>query len=235
MDKSLFGIITCNYNRPNILDLWGASMDRLRKDIGINFPAICMSEKEDAAICYKHNIIHVIHENKPVSRKFNKAMLMMKDLNVDYVIILGSDDIMASDTLKEIFEMMKVGYDLIGVNSIYFFATNTMFKGELRLLHGTKMLGVGKTISSSVLDKIGWKPWGVDKNWGLDAMVNQTVMQHVKSQKLLSFTKIVDVKSNINLNKATFWMNKLKDKRDPNEFYSFLSEGEKRILEKIMQ
>jgi glycosyltransferase involved in cell wall biosynthesis len=67
------GIVTINYNRPRILDLWLASIDRLRKAVGW-FPAVVVSERADADACGDHGVHHIYQENEPVSFKWNTGV-----------------------------------------------------------------------------------------------------------------------------------------------------------------
>jgi hypothetical protein len=153
---------------------------------------------------------------------------------LNYIIILGSDDVCSTDTIRKLMVEMEKGYDLIGVNSVYFYGADGQHRGELcKLQTNNRILGVGKTISSTVLDKIDWRPWTKDRNWGMDAFVTQSIKPHVKSFKILSDTFIVDVKSRDNLNKMTMWARKIKTREDPQEFYSRISKEEFEILKSI--
>ncbi len=227
------GIITPNYGRQKVLDLWCASIERLRRDTDTYIPAVVVSGEEDKTICDKHFVNHVTHENKPVSEKFNKGFEFMRDYGVDYVMIMGSDDIISTETYKRIYAEAEKGYDVIGVDSIYFYALDSIWKGKLAKLNAKRMLGVGKTISAKVLDKTEWRPWNVDKNWGLDAIASNCIRPYAQTYKTLSDTKIFDLKSSQNMNKSTFWFAKIKERENPSEFLSILSGEELQILKTI--
>jgi hypothetical protein len=171
--------------------------------------------------------------NKPVSEKFNRAFKWMQNYGVDYVMITGSDNLLSYDTYNRIYAEAEKGYDLIGVNSIYFYSLDGQFKGSMVKLESNKILGVCKTISARVLDKIDWRPWTVEKDWGLDAIASNTIRPHVETTKLLENTEVFDCKSRENLNKYSFWHNKLKEKQDPQKLFSILSEEEKQIIKSI--
>ena len=99
-----FGIVTVNCGRPLVLRLWLASIDRLREHVGFCFPAVVVSDAIDETICKVHNVAHITKPNRPVSDKWNAGFMHMRDLEVDYVIILGSDDIMSNDYLDRAIE-----------------------------------------------------------------------------------------------------------------------------------
>ncbi len=228
------GIITASYRRPKILELWCASIERIRRELPLNIhlSTVVVSGIEDRRICDKYNILHINCNNHPVSDKFNKGMEYMGKTNVDYVMISGSDDIFSTDTIKKIMAKMEEGYHVIGLNSIYFYSTDGIYKEKLCCLKGQRMLGVGKTISKEVLEKVDYRPWHKDKSWNLDALVIQSIAPYASSYSILSDTVVVDCKSKFNLNKASFWFKKLPE-IDPNIFYDILGEEEKQILKTI--
>jgi len=229
-----FGIITINYRRPQILKLFCASIKRLRADVGINFPVVCVSEPEDAKICDPFGVAHVVHPNNPTSVKWNVATEYMRSAGVSYIVVLGSDDIFSSDCLRTLISEMDKGTDLIGFNSIYLYDTDGMSKGKLMRVTSGALLGVGKTISKSVLDAVDWKPWGEShRNFGMDAILHRTISPHVKSKAIIDGV-IVDCKSQYSLNKfRMFQKNRHGVEVDSNIFLNFLSKEEKQILATI--
>jgi len=224
-----FGIIAPNYGRQKILALWGASIQRLRNELGIDIPACVISGQEDSGICEKYILNHIIAPNTPVTNKFNLGTEWIRDMGLDYMIISGSDDIFSTGTIKQLIVCMEAEVDLIGIDNIYFYAADGIHRGSMCRLRGKRILGPAKTISAKVLKKIKWKPWTKDKNWGMDALVTQAIQPHVGECVLLRDSFVCDVKTRENLNKATMWMKKL-PKINPQAFYNILSEEEKQIL-----
>lgn len=231
------GLIAPNYGRIKILSLYCASIKRLREDLGVYIPAVIVSEASDKQICDRYGIAHVEYPNNPVSNKFNRGLAYMRSIGVDYCTVMGSDDIISTETYERIAEEAEKGYDLIGVSTVYFYATDGRHKGQMvKLDRPGKILGVGKTISSRVLDKVDWRPWNIEKNWGLDGMAQATIKPFVTTSKVIDNAMIVDCKSSTNINKATYWIGqKIKKQEDPEEFYSILGAEEKRILKDILK
>jgi len=232
MDYTL-GIITCSHKRQNILRLWCASIKRIRTDLDIDFPVVCVSDEADKSICESYNIHHITQTNIPVTAKFNRAMAWMRDQSVDSAIILGSDDICSSLTIKKIAKDIETGYDVVGINSICFYAADGHFKGQLCKVQASKILGVAKCISRRVLDEVNWRPWVTDRNWGMDAIVSKAILPHTKSFSTLRDTIVVDIKSRESLNKSTMWFNKIKDREPIEVFINILGEEEKQILKSL--
>jgi hypothetical protein len=60
------------------------------------------------------------YENKPLSKKWNSAIRRLKDIEFDYVVLLGSDDFFDQPFLDFILQQYSKKYDLIGFKDIYF-------------------------------------------------------------------------------------------------------------------
>ncbi len=228
------GIITVNHNRKLILTLWCEAILRLRRETDTYIPAVVVSGSEDRCICENRHIHHIEQENLPVSAKLNRAMAYMRSMGVDYVMILGSDNIMSTETYQRINEEVQKGYNVVGVQNIYFFGTAGVYKGNMVHYQGKNMLGVCKTISSDVLDKVNWKPWSKDKNYGLDGLASVTIKPHVKTAKIVENAMVFDMKSKQQMNRFEFWYDKIKVKEDPQKLFGILSTEEREVLNQIM-
>jgi len=197
-------------------------------------PAVCVSGIEDMVTCAKYGISHIVQDNFPVSEKFNTGADWIKNMGFDYCLITGSDDVISTDTFKRIYDeaQSENNYDLIGIDSIYFFGTVGEHKGKLVKLNHGKMLGVAKCISSRVLKAVDYRPWNVNKNYGLDAIASQCIATHVKSWKILQDTFVCDIKSNQNINKMSVFARRY-EALDVNLLWNILGEEEKEILKSI--
>jgi glycosyltransferase involved in cell wall biosynthesis len=225
------GIVTINYNRPRILDLWLASVDRLRKECG-PMPVVVVSERTDADACADHGVHHIYQQNEPVSFKWNTGVQWLMEQGVDYVMIVGSDDIVSTDLMRNIQAATDYGYDVIGVDKLCFYGNIRGRSSVFIPLQSPRMLGVCRTISRSVLEPINGVicPKGVGS--GMDALVTKTIAPHVRSTKIVD-GMVVDVKSRRNINKLSYWAAKIKDRLPLSAFYDILSKEEKILLDRV--
>ena len=209
-------------------------MKRLRAETGIDFPVVCVSEPEDKSICDLYNITHIVHTNFPVNEKWDRGAEYIKDLDVDYLLILGSDDICSTATLSSLIEQMNRGIDFIGLNQVYVYDTDGDHRGEL-LSYRRSGIGVGRTIHRRLLEAVNWKPWeyGEGRNWGMDSILYNNISPHIKSKAMIDGV-IVDCKSHQNINKYTMFKSNYRGRVEPvSTFYDFLSQEEKDILDSI--
>jgi glycosyltransferase involved in cell wall biosynthesis len=223
-----FGILTINNGRPKVLNLWCASVKRLREDLQMYIPAVVVSGAEDKSMCQKYFINHITQQNNPASRKWNTGVSYLMNQNLDYIIICGSDDIISTNLLKNILIETEEETDLIYLNIIYFYGGDGAFRGQLRRLTTKQILGVGRTISRRVIKATGTL-WTRDRNWGMDGDCWKNISPHVQTKAVVEGV-VVDVKTSENLNSMNFWMGKLKEECNPKIFYEILGEEEKQIL-----
>lgn len=222
------GILTINYHRPHILRLWCAQIKRLRQDLGIDFPAVVVSDDEDIPVCKAYDIVHITQQNKPVTEKWNTAIGYLKTVGATNCLILGSDDIVSSGFIRTTLDQCEQGKDLIGIKTIYFYCGQGTDKGKMVVLQSKQFLGTGKTVSSRVLDQCDWRPWDVEKNWGMDAIASKTFSKYAKERTVID-GMVVDVKSLVNLNSFNIWGRRLPSV-PAKEFHDILSEEELQIL-----
>jgi len=156
------GIKTMMWKRPQVFEIYAAGIKRLMDNFGV-MPFIVGSEGDvSRKMCYKHGFNYIEYHNTPLGAKANAAMKAMEGHNLDYVINLGSDDLI-SDSLMELYiKYMKEGYDFIGIKDLYFYdcigkrliywdgykSGNPDRRGE--------SVGVGRVLSSSLLDMFKW-------------------------------------------------------------------------------
>jgi glycosyltransferase involved in cell wall biosynthesis len=235
--KSL-GFVVANHRRREIFNLFGASIKRIKEELGMHIPCVVISDDEDKNICHKYGLFHIAQENFPVSEKWNTGFKYMQSLGVDYVSILGSDDICSTETIRRIMEEADKGYSLIGIKNVFFYAVDGLHRGQMVSLKTNRLLGVCKTISKEVIEEVngvvcpkrGNPPRG--SNWGLDAIVAKTIQPYIKSLIGLDNTVVVDMKSAQNINKYNVWAHRL-PVENPQEIFSFMGEEEKQILKTL--
>jgi len=93
------------------------------------------------------------------------------------------------------------------------------------------LLARAKTISAKVLDNIDWVICPTEKNWGMDAIMDQAIKPYWQTRVFVDGV-VVDVKTRFNLNHFTVWGNRL-PVVDSQEFYKLLSEEELEILKTL--
>lgn len=186
------GILTAIYGRYDIFETFKKGIERLKEhtDIEIEVVVVGSEGKKSSNAASKYN--YIAHKNKPLSNKWNKGMLKMKELNVDYVLCLGSDDLVSNSLIDRYIEAMRQGYDFIGLLDCFIYDTKTK---DLRFWTGYNGIRIGETagiarcLSSRILSDMDWKPWGEAKERGLDGEMFKKLKDIKHVQKLFGCLK----------------------------------------------
>lgn len=199
------GIITANHKREDVLEVFALGIDRLRRETGMEIIVACAGDESGAEICNRHSIIHIPFPNNPVTEKFNTACHCLKD-KVDAVMVLGSDDIVSTETFIRTVEALQSGYDAIRMDTVYFLECR-YGRGWVCRIGPVNTLVVGMTIRSEVLNPT-WKPWVRPADRGFDIIFWEGIRENVKKIFILKDSFILDIKTNVNLNKPDYWLGK---------------------------
>lgn len=202
------GIISANFGRLPILKIFCAGIARLRNDSGLHVPCVVAGDASGADICNSYNIEHIVCKNSPLTDKFNTACEYFRD-KVDYVMVMGSDNIMSSMSFNRVIQEAERGIDLIGFDDVYFYGMDDIYSGKLFHFKHTTVLGVGRTLKASLLNKFQWRPWVTPQERGIDKVMLNAVTPLAKTSVLLKNGRTFDLKTNWNMNHIKHWAGKL--------------------------
>lgn len=227
--NATFGILSISYKRPAVLELFCASIVRLRNELEMFIPAVIVGDAEHYEICSKYKIHFIPMKNHPATRKWNAGMdYLIKEMGLDYAIVSGSDDIMSIDLVKNLISEMEKGTDLIGIKTVYFYSADGKHRGQMKKLESTQILGVARTLSARLVKETG-VVWPEEKSWGMDAICSRSIGRYVKSIAFVDGV-VVDCKSAESLNKFSMWNGRIEGVTPARVFYEMLSEEEIRLL-----
>ena len=227
------GIITANFGRVPILEIFAEGITRLRSDTGLTIPTVCVGSEDGQEICRSHAIDHIVFPNTPLTSKFNRACLELKG-KTDYVMILGSDNLISTRTFLNITKECEKGIDLIGLSEVYFFCMDDIHTGKLIHFRHTTVLGVGRTIKATVLDNLNWQPWVISRDRAIDTVMLDAVRPYVSTRSLLDGEFVADLKTSMNLNHVRFWAEKLGYMPNADLFWNNIGPREKELIKNYL-
>lgn len=201
------GIHTGAYLRYDVLDIYIDWLNIIRKDYDVVL-AITADDPKIKKKCLDNKIIYFKSENTPLGRKFNTASLM-RAIDIDYLMLMGSDNICDNNMLQIYFRLMESGIDFWGMRDIYFYETKSRslkywpgFKNHYR---EGESLGAGRCISRKVLDKLDWKLWNDNENVTLDKSMTEKFNSIKVNNITLSIKEencfLLDIKSGLNMSR----------------------------------
>lgn len=100
-------------------------------------------------------------ESAPVGERFNEGFHAFRDVHVDGVMIVGSDDLVAPAVFQQIVKDRPAYQEVTG---LHFYNTET----RLMLWDPKFLVGSGKYFSRKVLDRCGWRPYDPNSEKNVD-------------------------------------------------------------------
>lgn len=158
------------------------------------YKVICSGDDpEDKIICEASGAEWVDHSNKPLGKKWNSSFQAAKKYNPDACLFTGSSDWISDNwiyTMKPYVEK----FGLVGAPGMYLADVST----KIRVCHWAgyvgrrrgESIGIGRMISSKVLDSVQWRPFHEEIDSSLDgSMINRCgkdylVLENIKSLSL---------------------------------------------------
>ncbi|TFG90141.1 MAG: hypothetical protein E4H16_02375 [Candidatus Atribacteria bacterium] len=232
------GIITCMWRRPKIFDIFATGINRLRNSYDIVPLAVGSEGSQSMNLCRKHEFMYLERPNKPLGRKFNDGIRCFRNTDVDYVMVMGSDDLISNSLIDAYMPHMLKGEPLIGILDIYFY---DMFDKSLHYWPGYgfkkadmgrkgEPLGMARCLSRDLLNRMKWNVWTDNINKGLD----WSMWHKLKAHKIKPVTmKLkdtgtfgVDLKSELNICSQILYT----CAREDDSIMSTLSETERQLI-----
>jgi hypothetical protein len=190
VSKNLFLIPI--WKRPEITEIC------LRNLIEFDQGILCIvSNDEDQCLCKELGVNHIRYSNEKLGEKWNRGLASARELEWDYLVTLGSDDIVKESLFDFYISCNKM--DMVITDKIHFIDTITgkaTITGEI----SRARIGAGRRISRKVIEACNYKLWSDEKNRSLDQDSNATINRAgFSTAELRTIPHIVGLKSEVNI------------------------------------
>lgn len=198
-------IFTPIWGRPEIVKIWAEGVRRIQNywPEAIEFDVLCIvSTEEDKQLIEELGFNWVWSENKPLGKKHNNGLQAVKDGDWEYIMQLGSDDLISNEYLHYAVYAMQCGLDLFGVNAIYFADSETKKACKFQLTTQENVLiGAGRFISHKAIKALNYDLWPNEIERGLDMTSQGRLIAKGFSPSVLETSEIcvLDLKSAVNI------------------------------------
>jgi hypothetical protein len=212
------GIVTAMWLRPEVFKMFAKGVNELYRvfpDVDIEC-FIAGSEgniSKDLALSTVHNCTYIERPNNPLATKMNAALSLAK--GCDYVLCVGSDDIIHPELLDYYIKLAYKGYDFIGVTDFYFYDTKSQrfayWGGYRENYRKGVTCGAGRFLSASLLNKWNWEIWNDNQSHILDSSMELKLNNTQHSAYTFSLKEYglfaLDIKSGTNMTPFELWDN----------------------------
>lgn len=197
------------WRRPEIFEICLQGIARLQKYNPAKYriiPFFIVSEAEAATMVLKYGFDFIYHTNLPLGAKKNAGLsYVMEKYKFDYLMEIGSDDIIKNEYLDFLAPHMAAEIQQITPHDAWFIDTNT---GKTAYWLTQKVIGLGRCIHYNALakfEKSNYRLWLPDLNKGMDTCSWQQLLIKGIKNTLVSTNAIytLDIKSDVNINTIT--------------------------------
>jgi glycosyltransferase involved in cell wall biosynthesis len=202
----IISVVTGVWKRPEVFKLFAKGIKAIPYPLNV---IVVGSEKHRSRkLVEDEGFTYIEHKNRPLSNKMNAAMQAAK--GSDYVICMGSDDIISPDLFSLYYRYMVDGYEAIGLTDLYFYELETgkaIYWGGYSDYRKGKTVGAARCISGEVLDWWEWKAWDDNLNKYLDSSMKLEGLNLKKISLKETNLLAVDIKSKTNITPFKLWDN----------------------------
>ena len=138
------------WKRPEITEICFMGISRLRKNSRLPIEALAViSEEEMIPLCEKYDIKWTFYKNDPLGEKKNHGLNEAMKLEWDYLIEIGSDDLVKDELIEKYIPLMGK-YEMFGTKDSVIIDSAT---GTCRRLQSDTPYGLGRCISRKVIER----------------------------------------------------------------------------------
>jgi len=199
-------VFTAIQGRQKITELFLMGVERLKLYSGHNISLFCVvSDQADIDFLKSKGVDYCVHENTPLSDKFDYGFKQAIKKKFDYLLTLGSDDLIDHNIFKDHYNaLMQSGNEFFGLKQIGILDSQTLDCSlyQYFMSKSDMLLGAGRMLSYRLCQEFKDKPlYNLrKKNNGLD-YASENELKKIVKPTFVKTNKIylIDVKSDVNI------------------------------------
>lgn len=167
------GVLTATWGRPTLTEHVMRHFAALTVP-GIEIVPLAVWSGEDPSPTPKvEGWRYVEVPNRPLGRKWNYGVRALMNLDVDAVMIVGSDDLVSWSYFEIVRDQLKLGADIISIRDLFIYHPPEDF-----VLYCESMIpGAGRVVTRKTIETVKGKLWDDDAQIYLDASIMTRLRQ----------------------------------------------------------
>jgi hypothetical protein len=158
-------IFLAAWKRPEITEICFQGIRRLQDASKFPVDTMCViSEESMIPLCEKYGIDYIIYKNEPLGEKKNAGLNAAMLRSWDYLLEIGSDDLLKTEILDAYLPFFERGEELFGVKDFLYINSED---GDCRRLKTNTTYGAARCISRKVIERVAY---------GVDVIANEGII-----------------------------------------------------------
>jgi len=134
--------LTALFSRPEVAELCFMGLNRLRSEF--NIQPLAVYTGDFAPLCKRYDVIGLEYKNQPLGEKFNAGLREALKRKWDYLMTIGSDDLIANELLR----MYHWDSEAFGITRCGMLDLRT---GRKKVFNNSYPIGLGRCVRRDVL------------------------------------------------------------------------------------
>lgn len=215
--KIKIAICSAVWKRPAVFEMFAEGINVLETETDFEFQTFISGSEgvTSKKMVERRGFTYIEIPNDPLAAKVNAAVYAAQVFQPDYVLCIGSDDIITPDLMSVYEEYMRKGIDYIGVTDFYFYDLTSKkaaywggYRDEKRKGHTA---GAGRLISKRLMNLWDWGPWENKDSKVLDNSMQNKLKTTPHTIATFSLKEknvlALDIKSGTNMTPFKLWDN----------------------------
>jgi hypothetical protein len=167
-------IVTAVWGRPQTTAIFWRGAQRLAAAWAPHTTTVYAagSQAMHRELAAQYGGVFVEHDNEPLSAKFNSACRRAMDDGAEYLIILGSDDLISPQLATLMREAMEADVTYVGATGCFFVEPRTrraaQIVGHASRSRWGETVGPGRVVHRRAVEQAGGRLWPLKVRYGLD-------------------------------------------------------------------
>ena len=188
-------ILTAFHGRPEISQVYWYGIERLKKSFDVAVCAV-ISDNENKMLAKLNDCDYIVEtENTPHGKKMNTAVDAIINIDFDFVMQLGSDNLISNAGMETNIKYMDK-YKFFGHTNLIMVDSKTK---NCKVKKYGNVFGAGRCIAKSILRK-AMPLWDNDRERGMDVNSEHSIEGKAGLMPLpISDTEVIDIKGDENI------------------------------------
>lgn len=190
------------WKRKEVTEMCFKALEALKQREDFEIEVFCVvSESGSVDLCKEYGYAWVWAENSPLSNKLNTGLQALKNKKFDYLLQLGSDDLISDSILDFYKGEFEAGTEYFGLKE-YFMIEPSTKRAKWWEYDINHPIGAGRCFKRDLLEKMNWTLWSEGKEKGLDTDSDINIIKSATRCKILNGNKypyVIDVKTTENI------------------------------------
>lgn len=213
-------VITCMWKRPEVFQIFGEAWQRIKDNTTEDVEVFCVGSEGNTSreLAEMYGFKYGEYPNDHLGPKWNHAVNLSKSWNPDWLLFVGSDDIMNMDLFNEYVRRFRNainGPHYIGVYDWYFYDLQSKralyWAGYNKDVNRGHFCGAGRAMNRQLVNSLGWQIWLNDRlhnllDTSMDCRLNG-VAYSTEGFYVKDYGIGLDVKSKENMTPFALWDN----------------------------